>query len=422
MKFVLSWAWILAAPLCAQSPTAARILEDLDSRSYQTQRRAVLAARKVKGPAILAKLLELAVGARHPNIRGYACESLGHYRDPRIFPLLKEAAVSGPISTRMGALPGLGLLQDARSYPLLVKTLDDRDNWNYAATGLRHLGDPRAAAVLADIFRRHRQDHHVFGVVADTILALDEDLARDLFFWAIEDPKTWPHHRLERLLGRIRSPAVRQRAQKLLAHEDIRIQKTGVRILGGCGDVATVAVLLKVMDGSEPLRLEAIRALGELGHELAVPQVARYLSADSAEVRAVVAEALGRIGHATAVRSLVLVLREETDMVPRLRMIEALGRVGDKQAVAELGRHLRDDTVLPQPMATSSISSFPYNTPVSWVAWWALVCIREGKPPRPLNQLFQFHGRGAKVKESEIESATKWWREHRDKPGYSCRH
>lgn len=420
-------AWVLAAPLWAQesrpqgSHPRDQVLEDLDSPDYQTQRRAVLAARKVKDPAILDKLLQLAVRARHPNIRGYACETLGHYRDPRVFPLLKEAATSGPISTRMGALPGLGLLEDPRAFDVLVTALEGRSNWGYAATGLRHLGDSRGAVPLAAVFRKHRQDHAVFGAVAEAILALDPDLAQNLFFWAIQDQVTCRQHGLDRLLGQLRTPAVRRRAQKLLEHEEIEIKKTGLRILGGCGDAATVAVLLKVMDGEADLRLEAIQALGRLGHELAVPQVTRYLDAESGRERAVVAEALGRIGHGTACHSLVQALNRETELLPRLKMIEALGRVGDKRGVAELGRHLKDDTVLEQPMRISSIWGFPYNTPVSWATWWAITSIREGKPQKPLHELLRFQDHGTAVKKSDIVAATTWWREHHDKPGYSCR-
>jgi len=398
------------------------ILKDLDSDDYQTQRRAVLAARDRKDPAILERLLHLAVQAKHPNIRGFACESLGHYRDPRIFPLLEKEATSGPISTRMGALPGLGLLKDPRSYEVLVRALKDhRSDWTYAAIGLQHLGDKRGAVPLAEIFRLHHHDHAVFGAVAEAIVVLDPDLAEDLFFWAVQEERTYPHHRLDRLLARVGSQSVRQRAQKLLSHKSMGVQRTGLRILGGCGDAGTVAVLLKVMDGEEVLRLDAIEALGELGHELAVPQVARYINGDSAKQRAVVAEALGKIGHRTAVRFLVLALHKEQEVLPKLRMIQALGRLQDKRAVAELGWHLKDETVLEQPMTMSSIACFPYNTPVHWAAWWALVCVREGKPPRPLREVFRFHGRGTQVKDSDIESATVWWQEHRDKPGFSCR-
>jgi HEAT repeat protein len=407
-------------PQTVDTPIPARVLEDLDSGNYQTQRRAVLAARRVKEPAILDKLLQLAVDARHPNIKGYACETLGHYRDPRVFPVLQKAVTAGPISTRMGALPGLGLLQDPRSYQLLVKALEDhRNNWGYAAKGLHHLGDKRGAAPLADIFRRHQHDHAVYGAVAETLLGLDPDRAIDLFFAAVLDEKVRQYYHLARLLGRTRSEAVRERAQQLLEHDDKQIQKTGIRILGQTGDIGTVAVLLRVMDSNEGLRMEAVLALGELGHELAIPQIARYLSADNAAQRAVVARALGKIGHGTSVRYLVLALNQEAEIVPRLRMIEALGLIRDKQAVAELGRHLKDDTLREQPIKMSSIAPFPYNTPVNWAAWWAIASIRDNKPPRPIRELFRFHGRGTQVKKSDIESATGWWQEHRDKPGYS---
>ncbi len=301
----------------------------------------------------------------------------------------------------------------------MVGALEDRNNWSHAATGLRHLGDQRGAGPLAKVFRQHLHDHAVFGVVADAILALDPDMAKDLVFAAIQADNVYPHHRLDRLLGQIQTKAVRARAQKLLAHDNDRVRACGVHILGHVGDVGTVAVLLRVMDGDQTLRLDAIRALGSLGHELAVPQMARHLRAESAPQRAVVAEALGRIRHRTAVRPLIIALRGEQETLPKLRIIEALGRIGDRRAVAELGKHLDDNSMHKQPLRVSSIWSYPYNAPVNWVAWWALRHVRDAKPPRPINKLFTFHGRGTHVTQSDIEAARKWWQEQRHKPGFA---
>ena len=408
-------------PKLQKPTTVEQILKDLQQKNYQVLRRAVVAARTTKDPRLLEKLLQLAQHARHPNIRMYACETLGHYRDKRIFDLLSKAAAEGPLSARNGALLGLGLLQDKRSYDILVKGLKDRNNWSAAATGLRHLGDTRGAEPLVRLIINNNHDHFVFGRVTEALFALDRDRSVDEFFAIITIAATYKHHRLDLMLGRVKTDSVRKRAEKLLEHDDLHVQKVGLRILGAAGNVQTVAILLKVMDGNKDLRLNAVEALGELGHELAVPQMARYLKSDKDAVRSSSAKALGKIGHTTAVRPLVAALHAEKRTIPKLRMIEALGLIGDKRGVTELGKHLEDDSIELQPMTISSIWSFPYNASVKWAAWWALATIRDGKQPRPVADVFQSHGRGKPPETKEMEATTKWWNTSRGKPGFSLK-
>ena len=419
---------LVAAPLCAQGllcaqesrPTAS-ILRDLDSNKYQVARRAVLAARESLDKAFLDKLIELVEHSRNINIRGFAAETLGYYRDPRIFPALKKLAADGPYGARFGALPGLGRLKDPRSFDVLVKELGPRGQWGHAATGLRLLGDKRAVPHLTKIFRANVHDHRAHGELADAIVALDPNAAVDLFFEAILNPKAYVGYRLAVLLGGIKTDAVRKRAEKLLGHESIKVRTAGLRILGGAGNVKTVAVLLGVMERDEEVRLEAVLALGQLGHELAVPQIARHLDSDDDKLRTAAAASLGRIGHRTAVLRLVAALRNEEETMPKLRMIEALGRIGDKQAVSELGRHLEDETMERQPMRMSSIALFPWNTPVDLTVWWSLRRIRDGKEPMPLGKMLCFpRPRAGVEKEIDLDAVRRWWARHKDDPGYSC--
>ena len=161
---------------------AERILKDLASRNYQVQRRAVLAARETKNPKLLERLLVLAKGdsKSHPNIRGYACETLGYYRDPRVFDVLAEAATKGPLSARGGAKRGLGRLGDARAQDLLTKSLDHRSTWSATADGLMLLGDKRAAKPLSRLLRAHAHDHFVHGRVAEAIVVLSQAADRPI--------------------------------------------------------------------------------------------------------------------------------------------------------------------------------------------------------------------------------------------------
>ena len=405
---------------------AQSVLRDLDSSNYQTQRKAVQAAQKIQSGPILDKLLHLAAHASHSNILGYACEVLGHYRDPRIFAVLEAVAAKKPRGWRP-ALVGLGLLGDPRSFAILVKALESPDNrhvprWDYAARGLRHLGDKRAVAVLAKMVRANVHDSNVYGEVSRTIFALDRDLATVLFFEVMQDERVYKHHGLHFHLDKAKTKAVRDRATALINHKSAAVQLQAIHILGHTADTRTISTLLTIMEQAKPgsgHREAAINALGTAGHELAVPQLARHLRSENAAHRAAVAQALGKIGHVTATRSLVVALRKEEDMIPKLRLIEALGRVGDLRATATLGDYLDDTTVLEQPMQISTMWIFPYNTPVNYAAWWSIQKMRSGgKEPCALGRLLSPKWGGRTVTKDKIEAAAKWWREQRGRPGF----
>jgi HEAT repeat protein len=405
---------------------AGSILRDLDSPNYQTQRKAVQAAQKIQSGPILDKLLHLAAQASHANILGYACEALGHYRDPRIFAVLETVAVKKPRGW-YPALIGLGLLGDSRSFAILVKAIEGPENrhvprWSYAAEGLRHLGDKRAGAILAKMVRANVHDSKVYGEVPRAIFVLDQDLALELFFEVLQDERVYEHHGLHRYLSKVKTKAVRGQAIALLDHKSEAVQLHAIHILGHTADTGTISTLLTIMEQAKTgsRRQEAaINALGTSGHELAVPQLARHLGSENAAHRAAVAQALGKIGHVTATRSLVVALRKEEEIIPKLRLVEALGRVGDRRAITTLGDYLEDTTMLEQPETISMMWIFPYNTPVNHSAWWSIQKIRSGgKEPCDLSRLLAPKWGGRAVTKDKIEDAAKWWREQHGKSGF----
>jgi HEAT repeat protein len=325
------------------------------------------------------------------------------------------------------ALIGLGLLGDSRSFAILVKAIEGPENrhvprWSYAAEGLRHLGDKRAGAILAKMVRANVHDSKVYGEVPRAIFVLDQDLALELFFEVLQDERVYEHHGLHRYLSKVKTKAVRGQAIALLDHKSEAVQLHAIHILGHTADTGTISTLLTIMEQAKTgsRRQEAaINALGTSGHELAVPQLARHLGSENAAHRAAVAQALGKIGHVTATRSLVVALRKEEEIIPKLRLVEALGRVGDRRAITTLGDYLEDTTMLEQPETISMMWIFPYNTPVNHSAWWSIQKIRSGgKEPCDLSRLLAPKWGGRAVTKDKIEDAAKWWREQHGKSGF----
>src|SRR5690606_4547721 len=163
---------------------------------------------------------------------------------------------------------------------------------------------------------------------------------------------------------------VRRRATELLDDERTGVRAAAVRILGSVGDLQSVSRLLGLVRDPD-VRLEAVRALGELGHELAVDELADVLVHGDAEARCEAARALGRIAHPTAVYTLVDAAGFSGDALFHLRVLEALGRLGDPAGLPVLRRALADDRTVPPGKTESQSNAYPYGVALRDVAAWA---------------------------------------------------
>jgi len=89
------------------------------------------------------------------------------------------------------------------------------------------------------------------------------------------------------------------------------------------------------------VRLEAVRALGEIGEERAVERLVRALGHEDWLMRAAAADALGKIGDERAVERLVAALGDKSPGVQE-RAAVALAEIGDERVVERLVAALED--------------------------------------------------------------------------------
>ena len=150
--------------------------------------------------------------------------------------------------------------------------------------------------------------------------------------------------------------------QKAIKSGDNRDRHNAHWILGhlGKGDPGTIVpILVKLLDHRRTeTRLNAVKALGEVGSEQAIPALAALIESGSAkwkrdreepEVRQLAVEALGKIGGA-AVPELVKIVQNKGSSL-RVDAIRALAILGDEKVVEPLLEALKEqssrDVVIP---------------------------------------------------------------------------
>jgi HEAT repeat protein len=117
-----------------------------------------------------------------------------------------------------------------------------------------------------------------------------------------------------------------------------------VNLLIGLGDRA-VPGLLNILQQHRLgrfIRAGAVKALGEIGNPVVVPELIKALSDSETPVRYNAGIALGAIGDKLAVPGLIALLQDKDEDV-RLAAIQALGQIGETHALPDLLKLLQDE-------------------------------------------------------------------------------
>ncbi len=234
---------------------------------------------------------DLAHGDRQTRcVAGLILARAGH--DQGLYLVLDElAAVSGPPDPgKVGQLERklqfmrrsqeryfahliLGLIGDDRAVPALIAATGGPAAASRAAISLGEIGDPAAVPALREFAAAHPRDRHWAGYA---LVRLGEDEGYDLLFDALRSEMHWTEHR------------------------------HAIRSLGEIGDDRAVPILSEVLaQGDVHVRVAAARALGEIGSSTAVPALLTALEDtektehnESITVAEVAAEAIATIdGH-----------------------------------------------------------------------------------------------------------------------------
>lgn len=145
-----------------------------------------------------------------------------------------------------------------------------------------------------------------------------------------------------------------ERYVKNLQSDNPLLIQEAVYYLGKEKDINAVPPLIDLIKatGSETIRKDAIRALGDIKADAAVDVLIDELKNPDEQVKIVTVEALGKIREVRAVPPLIQILPDPSVC---LTAIWALGNIGDKAAVDSLSSLLQDEDVFVRFNASQSL-------------------------------------------------------------------
>lgn len=237
---------------------------------------------KIKGDA-REELVALLLG------RGASVHAMANARSRSHVRRARGAYQLGALGQPDAVATLIGLLSDAH---FLVRRL--------AARALGQIGDPLAVAPLLDAAEA------------------DPELTRDVTVAVVR-------------IGAASGPDLRRDLDSSVRTAGHRRRGTiAARALGMIGDVASVALLVEVLEdeAAGSLRATAAGALGEIGSPEAVPALLAALESDDARLQAAAARALGAVGDPSAVPGLAEALDEPRTHEAARAVAGALRRIG----------------------------------------------------------------------------------------------
>ena len=307
-----------------------------------------------------------------PALRRLVMEALSAFEQPSVLRPLAAGLSDTEVAVRSAAAAGLGRMPDKRLAPFLIRAIQDpdRDVRLLVIQALGKCGDESALKVLRPLLtcRDAEMELEACEAVArlgdhtavpnllqklDVAARLngDEQLATkliDALRRLKDDRAVLP---LIDLLGH-RSDRVRARAAEALGQIGDRtalgslsdvfdkersplVMAAAAKALGDLRDPGALSALNCALQQTDPVRIKAVIALGEIGGSEAFEMVAERLRDPASQVRYQAAGAIGRSGKKDYIPQLEPLVNDSDDMVRRAAL-KALQELGDARTEAEL--------------------------------------------------------------------------------------
>jgi HEAT repeat protein len=276
-----------------------RDAEEMHGRNPATRAMVMLAIHRISNRAVIEELVQRLGKARTEEERTGLRSTLLHVGADTVTPLVRELVAATDVSARRAYRDALVAL-DHVGVPLLEDMIGD-ERWFVVRNMVGILGEIRSADAV-EHFRR-TVEHSDARVRRETILALSKiggEEAVPLLAKGLNDRETSLRAAAALGLGLTKlQVAVGPLLNRLPQETDADVETEIVRALGRVGDPRAVPVLAERAAGGSffsriptPIRVEAVRALGELGGEPGRAVLQRLLRDRSPEVREAVLKAL----------------------------------------------------------------------------------------------------------------------------------
>ncbi|HYR07977.1 MAG TPA: HEAT repeat domain-containing protein [Longimicrobium sp.] len=276
-----------------------RDAEEMHGRHAATRAMVMLAIHRVSTRAVIEELVQRLGKARTEEERTGLRSTLLHIGADTVSPLVRELVAATDVSARRAYRDALVAL-DHVGVPLLEDMIGD-ERWFVVRNMVGILGEIRSADAV-EHFRR-TVEHSDARVRRETILALAKiggEEAVPLLAKGLNDKEASLRAAAALGLGLTKlHVAVGPLLNRLPQETDAEVEVEIVRALGRVGDPRAVPVLAERASGGgffsripTPIRVEAVRALGELGGEPGRAVLQRLLRDRNPEVREAVLKAM----------------------------------------------------------------------------------------------------------------------------------
>jgi HEAT repeat protein len=277
-----------------------RDAEELRARSPHVRSMVMLAIHRVSTRPVIEELVQRLGKARSEEERTGLRSTLLHVGADTVTPLVRELVAATDVSARRAYRDALVAL-DHVGVPLLEDMVGD-ERWFVVRNMVGILGEIRSADAI-EHFRR-TIEHSDARVRRETVLALSKvggEEAVPLLAKGLNDTEAALRGAAALGLGLTKlSVAVGPLLNRLPQEGDPEVEVEILRALGRVGDPRAVPVLAERAAGGgfftripSSIRLEATRALGEIGGDAARAVLQRLLRERNAEVREAALKALG---------------------------------------------------------------------------------------------------------------------------------
>ena len=277
-----------------------RDAEEMRGRSPHVRSMVMLAIHRVSARPVIEELVQRLGKARSEEERTGLRSTLLHIGADTVTPLVRELVGATDVSARRAYRDALVAL-DHVGVPLLEDMVGD-ERWFVVRNMVGILGEIRSADAV-EHFRR-TIEHPDARVRRETVLALSKvggEEAVPLLAKGLNDAEAALRGAAALGLGLTKlSVAVGPLLNRLPQEGDPEVEVEIVRALGRVGDPRAVPVLAERASGGgffsrvpSSIRVEATRALGEIGGEPARAVLHRLLRERNAEVREAAVKALG---------------------------------------------------------------------------------------------------------------------------------
>jgi HEAT repeat protein len=349
-------------PIDAAVTALARIHERYDSQLHEGQYIVDLVRRSI-GEAAVRRLLEGLDRISEPALPSLA-KVLGWISGRQVEEAL--ARLMSLPAVRKEAMIAL-TRSGSRVADLLIQQLDDNDleNRQAAAAALGRIGDPRAVPAL---LKSLTEDENVAVAAANALAKIGDRSAHETLVSMLGHPKAVTRRAVIAAINSLGHPDMAQIAFDLLSDPDPLVRESAVRIAGYFGypdcvekffqcasdadenvrkaavehlpfiDDPRVGTILRhtLRHGSAPVRGAAALALGQMDGDAAAQPLIEALKDEDPWVRYYAVRSIGRLRCESALPALEQVMQNDPAGHVRIATAEALGQFGGKKAIALL--------------------------------------------------------------------------------------